>query len=400
MERWKVNLYTLWAAQIISMMSFGFCNPFMAFYVQELGVTNPDSVKTYTGLLQAAPAVTMAIMSPIWGIAADKWGKKFMLLRAMLSASLVIFGCGLVTSADQLVVLRFIQGLFTGTVAAASILVASSTPNNRMSYALGFMSSSTFIGFSMGPMIGGIIAEHFGYRTSFYSGATLMFIDFLLVMFIVKEDRTLTTVAAGETKEKIPFLAVFNTVVISTCLIMFFTRMGNTVFNPYLPLYIQEIRSSMEGAAQITGVISGLVGLATAFSGIILSRLGDRYEKMWLVKVMMFTGVGLSLPLIFIKDLWGFTALYCVLFFVMGGIEPIMASAATECTAPERRGAVLGMQNLVGSVGFAISPLIAGMVSIKFSLSAILVLIPFTISLGLIALLFFNKGRNKSCEKN
>ena len=47
MERWKSNLYTIWLTQIISLMSFNFGVPFMSYYMQDLGVTNPSDVKMY-----------------------------------------------------------------------------------------------------------------------------------------------------------------------------------------------------------------------------------------------------------------------------------------------------------------------------------------------------------------
>ena len=65
MERWKINLYTLWISQVISLTSFGFGLPFIPFFIQELGVTDPEQLKIFTGILSAAPAITMAIMSPM-----------------------------------------------------------------------------------------------------------------------------------------------------------------------------------------------------------------------------------------------------------------------------------------------------------------------------------------------
>lgn len=170
MERWKINLYTIWFSQVLSIMSFSFGIPFIPFYIQDIGVVDPNQVKLFTGILSTAPGITMAIMAPIWGIAADRWGKKLMLLRAMLFASFIIAGMGIVANVSQLLVLRLLQGIFTGTVTAASALVASNTPENRLSYALGFLSSSTFIGASVGPVVGGFFAEYAGYRLSFILG--------------------------------------------------------------------------------------------------------------------------------------------------------------------------------------------------------------------------------------
>ena len=110
MERWRLNLYSIWFAQILSIMSFSMGMPFMVFYIQELGTTDPEQVKWLAGLLSSGPAVTMAIMAPVWGRLADRFGKKAMLLRAVVAGCIIMFLLGMATQVWQLVVLRMIQG--------------------------------------------------------------------------------------------------------------------------------------------------------------------------------------------------------------------------------------------------------------------------------------------------
>ena len=398
MERWKVNLYTVWFSQVLSLMSFGFGIPFLSFYIQDLGVTHPDSIKMYTGLLNSAPAVTMAVMAPIWGMMSDKWGKKLMLMRAMFFAALVIGGMGMVTNVNQLVVLRLLQGVFTGTVTAASILVAAGTPNNRLSYALGFLSSSTFIGQSIGPVVGGFVAEIAGYRVSFYIGAILMLLDFFLVLFVVKESKAdVLPEQTCENKDKQPpVLTIFTSLTVIMLITMLFMRIGRTVFSPYIPLFVQEVRGTSEGAAGITGIISGIIAFLTAVSGLTLSRLGDRYHKLTLMIILLGAGTVLSLPLGLINNLWLFTALYGILFFVIGGIEPIVMSVTAEITPPERRGALFGVQGLVGSIGWAVAPMLGGAVSIKYSLRSVFLLIPAFFILSLIPMIWIMKRKRNN----
>ena len=80
-------------------------------------------------MLFAAQAVTMAIFAPIWGSLADRYGRKLMVQRAMFGGAVVLAAMGFVQNVQQLVILRAIQGMLTGTVPAATTLVASfSTP--------------------------------------------------------------------------------------------------------------------------------------------------------------------------------------------------------------------------------------------------------------------------------
>lgn len=393
MERWKINLYTIWFSQVLSLMSFSFGMPFLPYYIQELGIVDPDKIKMYSGILNAAPAITMAIMAPIWGIVADKYGRKLMLLRAMFFATFIIGGMGLAGRIEHLIVLRLFQGVFTGTVTAASVLVAANTPKERLAFALGFLSSSTFIGQSLGPVIGGFVADFVGYRVSFFVGAILMLIDFLLVLFIVKESNIFKEKEDSKTKVKAPLLSVFTSMTIAMLVVLLLMRIGRTIFNPFMPIYVQESLGTTEGTARITGIINGIIGAMTAISGLTLSRLGDKYDRMKLLIVLLIAGVVLSVPIILINNLWVFAIFYGILFFTIGGIEPIIMSVTTEQTPRERRGMLFGIQGTVGSIGFALAPLLGGIVSIRFSTKSVIWLIPVFLILAIFAVLVVIRRR-------
>jgi DHA1 family multidrug resistance protein-like MFS transporter len=375
-------------------MSFSFGMPFLPYYIQELGIVDPDKVKLYSGILNAAPAITMAIMAPIWGIVADKYGKKLMLLRAMFFSVFIIGGMGFAANIGHLIVLRLLQGVFSGTVTAASVLVASNTPKERLGFALGFLSSSTFIGQSLGPIIGGFSADIFGYRISFFVGGILMFLDFLSVLFIVKESKVYVEKKEKKKTEKTSILSVFTAMTVSMLVVLLLMRIGRTIFSPYMPIYVQETLGTIEGTAKVTGIINGIVGLMTALSGLTLSRLGDKYDKMKVLIVLLGIGVILTLPIMLVNNLWVFAIFYGILFFAIGGIEPIIMSVTTEQTPKERRGMLFGVQGTVGSIGFAIAPLLGGIVSIGHSTKAVIWLIPVFLMLAIFAVLAVIKKRD------
>lgn len=399
MEKWKVNLYTVWFSQILSIMSFSFGIPFLPFYIQELGVVQPDSLKIYTGLLSMAPAVTMAVMAPVWGLVADRWGKKLMLLRAMLCASIIIGLMGAVSGVNQLLVLRLVQGIFTGTVTASAALVASSAPSNRLTYALGFMSSSTFIGASAGPIIGGFMAEIVGYRMSFLMGGILMLIDFVLVLVLVKEVKSPAAVLESKKAGKASVFSIFSLTILSVLFIIFVIRISRAVFSPYLPLFLQELHSTAGSVVKITGLINGVTGLATALAGLTLSRLGDRYDKMKLLIIFFAASIAASIIVPVVSgNLWLFTAAYGIFFFLMGGVEPMLISISAEKTPADRHGVLFGIQGTVGNIGFAVSPLLGGAISLSYSLKTILMLVPFTLIPGLLSLFILKRGIRKAPE--
>lgn len=383
MEKWKRNLYILWTTQIISMISFGLGLPFIPFFIQELGVVDPEEIKLFTGILSTAPAVTMAIMAPVWGALADRYGRKLMILRAMFAAVFVIGSMGFAQSVWFLVAMRGAQGLFTGTITAATAFIAANTPKERLSYALGFMSSSTFIGFSIGPMIGGFFAETYGYRFSFFVGGALMFVGFLLVYFLLEEDKS--TIHSHHHKSKVKAkVKLFTPLIVSMLIMLFLHRLTRSIFSPYMPLYIQELLGGTDGAAKMTGIMNGFTGFATAIAGLTISRLGDTHNKMLIIKILLAISFLLSIALTFVNSLWGLIAIFTILFFFLGGIEPIITSTTAVNTAPELRGTLFGYQGLVGSIGWMVSPMIGAYISVSYGLKMILWVIPVCIIVNLL----------------
>ncbi|MDD2216189.1 MAG: MFS transporter, partial [Eubacteriales bacterium] len=267
MERWKVNLYTLWVTQVFSLMGFGFCIPFVPFFLQDLGVSDPVQLSYYVGLSSTLPAATMAVAAPVWGIASDRYGRKMMIMRAMFFAAVLLALMGLSQSVFQFMVLRALQGVFTGTVTASMSFVSANTPENRISYALGLMTSSNFLGYSVGPFIGGMIAELLGYRICFAIGGGLMTIGFFLVVFLVKEDKnTYGYRIRSEEGSKGKRLQVLSPFIVVVLISLLFQRISRSVFVPFIPLYVQETLGTMVGAATYTGIISGATGFATALA--------------------------------------------------------------------------------------------------------------------------------------
>jgi DHA1 family multidrug resistance protein-like MFS transporter len=358
--------------------------PFLPYYIQELGVIEPDKLKLYVGLVSAAPALGMAIMAPIWGILSDRFGKKIMLLRAMLAAAIIISLMGFANSVNQLIFYRLLQGVFTGTVTAAAALVASATPRENLSFALGFMASSTFVGNSIGPLIGGIIASNFGYRASFHIGGIMMLLDFLLVLFLVKENFTVKQ--KNERNEK--FITVIKSLITPYLLVLlatlFVMRITRTIFTPFMPLLVQQ--TDPNNSITYTSYISGLTGFVTALSGILAGKLGDKMDKAKLIKILIIASSLFAVMLYNTDNLFVFAITYSAMFFFSGGIEPLIMSMTALSVPENKRGALFGIQGTVGSIGFFFSPIIGSYISIGFGIKAVVIAIPILFIINLFVL--------------
>ena len=136
---WKRNLYALWIAQTLTIVGFSLRAPFLPFYIEQLGAQSFARQALWAGVINSGGAAVMAISSPLWGIAADRYGCKPMVVRAMVAGSFTIGLMSLARSPWRLLILRFIEGGFTGTVTASTTLVAATTPRERLGFGLGMM---------------------------------------------------------------------------------------------------------------------------------------------------------------------------------------------------------------------------------------------------------------------
>ncbi len=96
MEIWKRNLIICWVGMFITAVGTSQLAPILPLYINELGVHNTATVEFVAGLTFGGTFIVMAIFSPIWGKAADKYGRKPMLLRASLGMTIVIGSLALV----------------------------------------------------------------------------------------------------------------------------------------------------------------------------------------------------------------------------------------------------------------------------------------------------------------
>jgi DHA1 family multidrug resistance protein-like MFS transporter len=120
---WRRNLATLWFAEFTAIFGFAFAFPFLPIFLRELGVHETGSLALWTGWAAGASGIALAVASPIWGVVADRFGRKSMLIRAMIGGAVSVGLMSLAQRPEHVVALRLLQGAFSGTVAAATALV-------------------------------------------------------------------------------------------------------------------------------------------------------------------------------------------------------------------------------------------------------------------------------------
>jgi DHA1 family multidrug resistance protein-like MFS transporter len=352
--------------------------------VQELGVTELEQVEFWSGLLFASYAVAMAILSPIWGSVADRYGRKLMVERAMFGGAVVMGAMGFVQNVQQLLVLRALQGCLTGTIAAATTLVASSVPRQRSGQALGLLQMAVYSGASAGPLLGGLVADHFGYRVAFVVTGGLLFLAGITVAVFVHEEFDSPPHEAGSRKGDfwLGVRAVFRSPELLGVLgIELMMRLGTKIMGPVLPLFVQKLAPGTARIASLVGLITGLGAATSAVGAILLGRASDRlgYRTVLLACVLGIAVV--YVPQFFVTTPVQLLILQAAVGAAMGGGLAAIGAMLANLSPEGREGAVYGLDWSAVAVANGLGPMTGAAVSVGLGLRA-----PFLFAAGIYGL--------------
>lgn len=266
----RAAFFALLASQFAATTGFLFVMPFMPLYVESLGVESAGDAAAWAGVLNAATAVTMALTAPLWGRVADRFGPKAMLLRATFAGAVVVGLMGFVTSPEQLLWLRLLQGCLTGTVAAATLLASETAPAGRGGSRLGTLQTVIFAAAGFGPFVGGAFADVFGLRESFFVTAGLLALSSMLVLAFVGDVKPERSEEKDEAREGsgIPWRGL-----VPVLLALFVVQTSITSVAPALPGFVATlVGGAQERIASLSGSILGAGALAAALGSFVGGR--------------------------------------------------------------------------------------------------------------------------------
>ncbi|RXX22710.1 MFS transporter [Streptococcus oralis] len=271
---WKENLRVAWFGSFLTGASISLVVPFMPIFVEQLGIEG-DQVAFYAGLAISVSAVSAALVSPIWGILADKYGRKPMMIRAGLAMTITMGGLAFVPNIYWLLFLRLLNGVFTGFVPNATALIASQVPKDKSGAALGTLSTGVVAGTLTGPFVGGFIAEIFGIRNVFLLIGVFLFLAALLTIFFIKEDfQPIAKEKAIPTKELSASIK-HSHLLISLFLTTFVIQFSAQSIGPILALYVRDLGQN-ENLLLVSGLIVSSMGFSSMMSAGVMGKLGDK----------------------------------------------------------------------------------------------------------------------------
>jgi len=362
---WRRNLAALWLAEFTAILGFSFAFPFLPLFLhRELHIPSGPGLAFWTGISASATGFALALTSPIWGRLADRYGRKPMLVRAMIGGGISVGLMGLTQSALQLTVLRGLQGASSGTVAAATALVATETPSEHLAWALGILNSAISLGSAGGPAAGAAAASLLGLRTIFLAGGLLLLSAAVPVVLFVRESRgRVVRTVAPPTMEVLR--AARPGTVKALAVLMVAQGLQQTSFSAAQQLVVLRLldMTSAKEAQSLTGITFAVAGIATALAAVTYSRLLRRSNYRTITTVAA-TLMGLTLlataaartPTLLI-------ATFVISSFVTGSLIPAFGAMIGLETPRIIQATIFGVGSSAIALGFGFGPLLGGFVA-------------------------------------
>ena len=389
---WKRNLFLLWIGQLLGFVGYSAVIPFIPLYMKyELGMVDKGDLAKALTLFHICSTLCLAIISPVWGWVADRYGRKLMLLRAyfanafifplmgfcipisvFINKALGLVGIGAVaTPFAILLVTRILASCFSGSANAAQALIVSTTPDEHQGFALGVFSTATWSGQMAGLVVGSVVVEKFGYQVAFITLGATYIISGVINLF-VKENFVRMQIDPEKAKNKSRWN--FSGYTVSTVYILFFlilAAMGKNMESEYLSLKVDNMVGH-DLAIRWTAYVSAASAIGGIIAGFMLGKLTDKCRPMQLlIPLLALSGAfglaqgascDISLGGIVIPGIWLLITSRFLAFVATGGIEPVLQRLLARITPTERRGGVFGFAMTCRMLGTMFGSLASGMI--------------------------------------
>lgn len=366
MPIWKRNLFVCWIGVFIAAIGMSEVAPILPLYIRYLGINNSSLVSQLSGIMFGCTYLITAIFSPIWGHAADKVGRKPMILRAGLGLSIVYLLMGFVPNIYFLMVLCAVQGAITGYSTACNTLIATQTDREYVGYALGTLSTASVAGSLLGPTLSGLIEAALGLKAVFFIMSGLLMISFIITLLLVKESfvrNDSKTQGLREIWNSVPQKEL--TVVI---LITFFILgVGLYSVEPIMTQYVSTLSPNSSHIALISGLVFSATGLSNIISAPRLGKLSDRIGAHKVIMISLIVAGVLYIPQAFVQNPWQLLVLRFLLGFAMGGLIPSVSIMIKKITPDNLTGRIFGFNMSLGYLGVATGSVLGGQIAGRFS---------------------------------
>jgi MFS family permease len=373
------------ATTCVESMSWTQLTAYTPVYLRELHVP-ADQVPGWIAAMSSLGWILALPLAPFWGVLADRYSRKLIIVRSAAIEALVFGGWALSTSPWMALLFRSLNGFILGNTGVMLAVQASTTPKQRLALAVGIVGAGSPAGRAVGPILGALLVHYVDVRGMLLFDSALSIVMAVLLTVFMRETRDarpadlrVLSLLRGALDEIVSKPLVWR-LFLATAI----TQVGLWTILPYVPIYIARL--APEDAVTGVGVVLSAVGLGQAVAsplwGIAMQRFGH-------AAVLNLTSIGAFIALMAV-GLSHTLLVFAIALFVNGVCAAAILTASMAVMAatvsPERRGAVLGQILFPFYVGGVIGPLLGAVAfgrgqPVIFAIGAVLSLAPLVVLL-------------------
>ena len=336
--------------------------PFLPLFIRQLGVSDVGEIALWTGAILAVTPALTALLSPFWGRLADRYGRKIMVARSLVSCAVVMALMAFVTRPWHVFALRAALGLLTGYGSLTLSMAAESAPRDRLAASIGTVQTAQRLGPAVGPIIGGILADAVGLRRAFLVTAGFYAAALILVMVAYTEERSPHHAAArGGEADRVSFrsfLAFENFLLLIG--VVFGIQFVDRSVGPILPLYLEQVGVSAARVPIAAGALFSISALTASVGHHFCGRLLKRFSARVVISAAAAVAGGGAAIMAGGVRIWVMAAATAMFGIGIGTASTAAYTAAGSVIPAGAHGAGFGVLSSASLVGLAVSPIVAG----------------------------------------
>ncbi|MEO8208222.1 MAG: MFS transporter [Chloroflexota bacterium] len=365
---WLPLLVVYWLTSMVEGLGVSQVFALLPSQLSAIGVPDADRL-SFIGLFSALLFVLGMPLVPLWGVWADKYSRKAVIVRSAVVEAVVFLGMALATEPWHVAVSILLIGFQLGNTGVMLAGIRDVAPKRRLGTVIAIFGASGPVGFALGPTIAGILIDGLGWSISgvFAVSAALSVVTALLVAFASREVRP-EVVPEGRVL-KLAFGALSGVLsdkaVRGIFLILGVSFLANQMARPYIPVVVEAVTGRGPGLASGIALVAGTAALTGALLAPAIGALGDRLGYRRILIGALLVGAGALAIMPFAPRFGGLAPLAIVAMVFAASVASVSAMVfsllATEVPAA-RRSQTLNLVYLPLYTAVIIGPLIGSLV--------------------------------------